>query len=172
MCWLCTLFSLTAHILSATGSDTTFGAYQPTMVGPRVKVGSHHREREQWGGPRSSAPTLNYWVGLAVATCSTITTLPAKAHRHTSQSPIALSSKAHMNFDVFIRRRQLHLGLERYDKSTEDKKREDRDMPCWQLSYPSTPGQWDEFAEWFKSSEINLILNKFSLREVANSFGD
>lgn len=78
-------------------------------------------------GPLSSAPTLNYWVGLAVATCSMITTLPAKAHRHTSQSQgkilkknnITVSSKALVYFDVFIRRGQLYLGLEMYDESTE-----------------------------------------------------
>lgn len=96
MCWLYVVVGLPTSSVPQ-GQTPHWVLISRQWWAPQVKVGSHHRGREQWGGPRSSAPTLNYWVGLAVATCFTITTLPAKAHRPTSQSPIALSSKAHMN---------------------------------------------------------------------------
>lgn len=127
-------------------------------------------------GPRSSALTLNYWVGLAEATCSTITTLPARAHRHSSQAGGEELKTLHslqrhtcivLLWCVYLEG-SFALGWRGFGKLKEEK----RDMPCWQLSYPSIPSRWDEFAEWFKTFEINIILNKFSLWEVANGLRD
>lgn len=94
MCWLCTLrpcfwqFPATWLPISSVpqGQTPPWVLISQQWRGPRVKARSHHRRREQWGGPWSSALTLNYWVGLTVVTCSPITTLPARAHRHNSQS--------------------------------------------------------------------------------------
>lgn len=86
---------------------------------PESKWGRITRGESNKGGPRSSALTLNNWLGLAVAIC-------ISHNNHFTSRPICtlyslgekflkiyltLSSKANRNFDVFIRGDSFPLGL-------------------------------------------------------------